>query len=472
MRVRTADVKALLMRIHVETKAEPVSGDEEDSSFAASLHTQMGEMEDLPAVKSAASQPDKTQVLKQLPQKAEAVAEGHAAAQDADAVAAEGSLPAVSTGDTKVKGTTPDDRPIDLSLRDREPEKMPPVPAGDAKSAGEKATLPAFLRSALAKNASPVSGKKKDDLSKVEDKSSVHVKDAVAGENGALVAAGSSVGQHLQHVHAAVAVPVNVPMKSGSSPQTETEGNDASPVMRVRQASRGSVALAAPAGRGATQEASSGNAAASSAGNEGAPRAGEKDDHGKANGATMTGVASADKAVAGATVESIDGRGGHERVVSPVQGVDAERNAGTAGGAAAGGAVMVVPVAADRPLSSLHQAVNAQASQLPVHAEAHAEQEAMRAGGLAAEGRTIVATPSSLEVGLANGTHGWLKIRAEMYGDRDGDRAADLEYGGGGADTAWPAPGDLALSGAGASAGVEPGGAPCRGYLGTRFRRR
>ncbi|HMF63027.1 MAG TPA: hypothetical protein VK608_02980, partial [Edaphobacter sp.] len=34
-----------------------------------------------------------------------------------------------------------------------------------------------------------------------------------------------------------------------------------------------------------------------------------------------------------------------------------------------------------------------------------------------AEGpRTLAATPTTLEVGIANGTHGWLKIRAEMTG--------------------------------------------------------
>jgi hypothetical protein len=35
-------------------------------------------------------------------------------------------------------------------------------------------------------------------------------------------------------------------------------------------------------------------------------------------------------------------------------------------------------------------------------------------GELAAPDRTIVATPSTLEVGIANGSHGWLKIRAEL----------------------------------------------------------
>jgi hypothetical protein len=30
--------------------------------------------------------------------------------------------------------------------------------------------------------------------------------------------------------------------------------------------------------------------------------------------------------------------------------------------------------------------------------------------------KTLVATPTTLEVGIASGTHGWLKIRAEMTG--------------------------------------------------------
>lgn len=38
------------------------------------------------------------------------------------------------------------------------------------------------------------------------------------------------------------------------------------------------------------------------------------------------------------------------------------------------------------------------------------------AGSIDATHKTLIATPTSLEVGVANGTHGWLKIRAEMTG--------------------------------------------------------
>ena len=38
------------------------------------------------------------------------------------------------------------------------------------------------------------------------------------------------------------------------------------------------------------------------------------------------------------------------------------------------------------------------------------------AGSVDATHRTLMATPTTLEVGVANGTHGWLRIRAEMTG--------------------------------------------------------
>ncbi|HEY8998556.1 MAG TPA: hypothetical protein VIM60_11680, partial [Edaphobacter sp.] len=41
-------------------------------------------------------------------------------------------------------------------------------------------------------------------------------------------------------------------------------------------------------------------------------------------------------------------------------------------------------------------------------------QSELRSNDMPAADRTIVATPSTLEVGIANGSHGWLKIRAEL----------------------------------------------------------
>jgi hypothetical protein len=48
-------------------------------------------------------------------------------------------------------------------------------------------------------------------------------------------------------------------------------------------------------------------------------------------------------------------------------------------------------------------------------ANIHADSHVMDVSGtIDVAHQTLMATPTSLEVGVANGTHGWLKIRAEM----------------------------------------------------------
>lgn len=77
----------------------------------------------------------------------------------------------------------------------------------------------------------------------------------------------------------------------------------------------------------------------------------------------------------------------------------------------------VVAAAAAAPPQ--HAAVSSNA--LPVPATAMKDTDAgvrgqleLRSNEAPAADRTIVATPSTLEVGIANGSHGWLKIRAEL----------------------------------------------------------
>ncbi len=58
---------------------------------------------------------------------------------------------------------------------------------------------------------------------------------------------------------------------------------------------------------------------------------------------------------------------------------------------------------------------NAQAAVSNPHAAAGLASTAMDSGAAVDAGhKTLMATPTSLEVGVANGTHGWLKIRADM----------------------------------------------------------
>jgi hypothetical protein len=91
------------------------------------------------------------------------------------------------------------------------------------------------------------------------------------------------------------------------------------------------------------------------------------------------------------------------------------------GGAAAHADAAISPVPVVSPaLSEAHAAISSAATHTPAlfarqwAAEDGGNEHSSRSGISAGGERSLVATPSSLEVGIANGTHGWLKIRAEL----------------------------------------------------------
>lgn len=92
-------------------------------------------------------------------------------------------------------------------------------------------------------------------------------------------------------------------------------------------------------------------------------------------------------------------------VTDPSQPHSAPISFGSASGAVAGGEVthtMATTPSATEAIS--HAVASAQAGSSSVDTAAPAETAP----------HTLIATPTSLEVGVSNGTHGWLKIRAEM----------------------------------------------------------